>query len=300
MVNLNAATVEKLQLPLLVSKKTEASVLRIDKIHETISGNKWFKLKYYLFEALKENYPGIVTFGGAYSNHILASACAAKMAGLESIGIIRGEEPKQLSHTLLQAKAFGMQIRFVNRECYLKKDTVGFLESLDINFSKYWRIPEGGAGSLGIRGASEILNYAGTGQYTHILCAVGTGTMFAGIINATAASQKIIGVSTLKGMAALSTQLQSLIRPERIGQWEIIHDYHFGGYAKKSPELFAFMNELYLQTGLPTDFVYTGKLLFGIHHMAANDFFPPGSRLLVIHSGGLQGNISLPAGTLCF
>ncbi len=268
-------------------------ILRLDKISAVVSGNKWFKLRYHLDETKAHHKKGILTFGGAWSNHIIATAAICKMHGLKSVGIIRGEEPPQLSATLVKAKEFGMDLVFISRTAYQNKEIP---PSIAIN--GYHIVNEGGYGYMGAKGASTILGYCGD-SYTHYICAVGTGTTMAGLINVTSPSQQVLGISVLKNNKGLEEMIQALVTGEG-NNWKLTHDYHFGGYAKSQPSLLNFMNEFYEQTGIPSDFVYTGKLLFGISDLIVKNYFPAGSKLLVIHSGGLQGNNSLPEGTLIF
>ncbi|HEY6505168.1 MAG TPA: pyridoxal-phosphate dependent enzyme [Chitinophagaceae bacterium] len=278
---------------LLPEHGIEVAVLRLDKIHPVISGNKWFKLQYYLKEAKEQDKKRIITFGGAWSNHIVATAAACQMNNLESIGIIRGEEPISYSPTLLQATEYGMQLHFISREEYAEKKIPASL----MNDENYL-INEGGFGQKGAEGAAAILNYTKK-DFTHCCCAVGTGTMMAGLTMAVAPGQQLIGISVLKNNYQLNESVRSLVA-DRSKKWEIIHDYHFGGYAKHKPALIEFMNDFYRQTGIPSDFVYTGKLFYAVNDLAKQGFFPAGSRLLLIHSGGLQGNKSLEKGTLIF
>jgi 1-aminocyclopropane-1-carboxylate deaminase len=270
-----------------------AAVLRLDKIHPVISGNKWFKLQYYIKEATEQQKKKIVTFGGAYSNHIITVAAACKLNGFASSGIIRGEEPSVLSPTLMQAKEYGMKLYFISREDYSEKKVPGELLN-----EKYYFIPEGGYGKKGAEGAGDILNYTKK-DFTHCCCAAGTGTMMAGLVNAVLPPQKIIGISVLKNNFEMEENVRSLLNNEQ-KEWQIVHNYHFGGYAKHKPPLINFMSEFYRQTNIPSDFVYTGKLFYAIADLVKNNFFPPGSKLLLVHSGGLQGNVSLNRGTLIF
>jgi 1-aminocyclopropane-1-carboxylate deaminase len=286
-------TVDHVTIPLFTQKKIELSVLRIDQLHEIVSGNKWFKLRYYISEAVEQQKKQIVTFGGAYSNHIVATAAACRINRLASTGIIRGEESISLSPTLLQAKELGMQLVFISREEYAAKKL-----PTQLNNEDNYIINEGGYGRNGAKGAADIIDYFTPADYSHVCCAVGTGTMMAGLMNALS-GQQVIGISTMKNNLGLEDAVRHLLHdPQQ--QVRIVHDYHFGGYAKHKPELFSFMNELYRTTGIPSDFVYTGKLFYAINDLAAKDFFPPGSKLLLIHSGGLQGNRSLSKDTLIF
>jgi 1-aminocyclopropane-1-carboxylate deaminase len=296
-VDLSAAGINTFIMPGMATRGIEAAMLRLDRIHPIVSGNKWFKLKYHLQEALRNGHDAIVTFGGAYSNHIVAAAYAARTAGLQSTGIIRGEAPATLSHTLRVARDHGMRLEFVSRDDYSRMTKQ--LSPLPA-YTKHYCIPEGGAGELGEKGCREIPGLVDSEAYTHILCAVGTATMFLGLAHSLTAMQQLIGIPVLKGMNDLLEQLEQRIDSKRLSQCRIFADYHQGGYAKKNTDLFDFMNTFYQHTGIPTDFVYTGKLVFATSDLIEKNYFPAGSRLLLIHSGGLQGNLSLPVKTLRF
>ncbi len=279
----------------LCENVAKADVLRLDLIHPIISGNKWFKLKYQIEEANALKHTTIATFGGAYSNHIVATAFACNTLGLNSIGYIRGEEPKSFSHTLQKAVSFGMQLKFLSREDYKEKEKI----KLAGNYF-YW-IEEGGYSILGAKGASEILQQVDTSEYSHILCSCGTGTMMAGLITAALPHQTTIGFSALKGNFELEENILKIIPvASKNKPYKIIHDYHFGGYAKQTKELIRFMNFIYNKTQVPTDFVYTSKLIYGVIDLCNQSYFSKVSKLLIIQSGGLQGNLSLPNGTLSF
>lgn len=286
----------------------EADVLRLDKIHPDISGNKWFKLKYYLEKAKQTNQHAVASFGGAYSNHLLALAATARLNAFRSIGFIRGEEPFRLSPTLIAAKEQGMELRFLSRNDYDRQKRIslfnqhtfvgpkGSLEGTDVLL-----IPEGGAGMEGIRGSEEIVDLVPIQNYTHICVAVGTGTTLAGLLNGSRPGQKLIGVSVLKGGRDLEPMDTFWIKTkEALDRVEMIREDHFGGYAKYNGQLLDFMNELFKESGIPTDFVYTGKLFFSVIRLAGMRLFSPGSRILVLHTGGLQGNRSLAAGLLAY
>ncbi len=280
----------------LQQNNVQLDILRLDKLHPVISGNKWFKLKYYLQDAKHKEYNTIATFGGAFSNHIIATACACNKAGLKSIGIIRGERPAILSHTLLMAEQYGMELSFVSRSAYEDKETI------KKDFKNVYWIAEGGYGNLGAQGAKEILSFCNESEkYTHIVCAVGTGTMMAGIIQSVNPKQTVIGISVMKGNYSLMEKVETLLNVEDINKsYRIIHDYHFGGYAKHPPGLIQFMNDIWQHHQLPTDIVYTAKTFYAAQQLIINNTIPEGSNVLLIHSGGLQGNLSLPAKTLCF
>lgn len=272
-------------------------VMRLDEVHKVVSGNKWFKLQHYLEDAKEKGFTTMATFGGAYSNHIVATAFACKENGLQSVGIIRGEKPKNLSHTLLEAKAYDMQLMFVSREHYKNKDT---LQSLFAH--AYW-IEEGGYGRLGVKGAADIIKeVADYENYTHIVCATGTGTTLAGLIKSALPHQMVIGFSALKNNFSIKDEVNNLLSDEdQEKQFIICHDYHFGGYAKHTSALIKFINEMWLKHQLPLDFVYTAKALYGLQDFIGNKkVISSGSRVLFIHTGGLQGNLSLPKTVLAF
>jgi 1-aminocyclopropane-1-carboxylate deaminase len=274
-------------------KDAEFHVLRLDKVDSIVSGNKWFKLRYYIDDAKSLNKKNIITFGGSWSNHIVATAAACRMSGLGAFGIIRGEKPKQLSETLKEAGQLGMQFHFTSRDEYSMKVAPPELQAAD-----NYIIPEGGFGAKGVAGAATILEHCKI-DFSHCCCAVGTGTMLAGLSMRVGPSKNIIGISVLKNNADLEKNVQSLTG-HASSNWSINHDYHFGGYAKHIPGLFAFMNRFYEQTLIPSDFVYTAKLFYAVSDLAEKKYFPGGSKVLVIHSGGLQGNTSLKKGTLIF
>ncbi len=274
----------------------QVDVLRLDEIHPIVNGNKWFKLQYYLADAIQKNKTEIASFGGAYSNHIVALAFACKELNLNCIGFIRGEKSSTPSATLVAASNYGMDLQFVNRTDYNNKEA---LISLHNHPNRYW-ITEGGYGVLGAQGASTILHQLPSNNYTHILCSVGSGTMAAGIVNATKDGQQVIGISSLKNNTDLESQVLDLVSTDKKNAFILLHQYHFGGYAKHPAKLIAFMNEFYNKTGIPTDIVYTGKLFFAMDNLIKENYFDSQTKLLVIHCGGLQGNLSLAKGILPF
>lgn len=293
-------TIDTVESELLTEKKLKLHFLRLDKIHPVISGNKWYKLKYYLADAVDEGYGKILTFGGAYSNHIVAAACAARQYHLSATAIIRGERPAVLNHTLSDALDFGMELQFLSRHEYNSVKRGAETDFSNQFFKDHYFIPEGGYGRKGVMGAAEILQYKDISSYTHIVAAIGTGTTIAGIVKSASPGQKVLGMSVMKNNSALPVEIASLLGGALPDNLQIIHDYHFGGYAKKSQELLDFMNRFYRLSNIPLDFVYTGKLMYGIFDLIGKEYFPQGAEILAIHSGGLQGNRSLPSGILEF
>ncbi len=279
-------------------QELNCAMLRIDLLHPVVSGNKLFKLNYYLKEAIATRKKGIVTFGGYHSNHLVASAFAAKQANLGSIGIVRGEKPDCLSHTLKDCIAYDMELKFYSREEY---DTIT-IEKIHEDHPDHLMIQQGGYGAQGMRGAMDILRIEGAEEFNFILAACGTGTMGAGLINAAASQQKVVLLSVLKKNFSIIDEINALIDPLTISShaFEILFDFHLGGYAKESKSLFECMNSFYRTHKIPTDFVYTGKLVYGFYKLAEAEFFPKKSKILLIHSGGLQGNRSLSDNQLIF
>jgi 1-aminocyclopropane-1-carboxylate deaminase len=278
------------------AKDMPVDILRLDRLHPVVSGNKWFKLKYYLKDAITQQKTTIATFGGAYSNHIVATAFAAKEVGLKSIGFIRGISPLR-TPTLQHAMDHGMELIYVDREMFRNKTSI----QQQYNNSDFYWVMEGGYGEPGSKGAADILQTADTSSYTHILCAVGTGTMLSGLVRAALPGQNIIGISVLKNNFSLEEETRFLLdEAQKHKPFSINHGYHFGGYAKHPAELIHFMKEVWDAEQLPTDIVYTSKLLFAAKDLVLRKAFPPQARILLIHSGGLQGNGSLPPDTLPF
>lgn len=291
------ARITPLQKKLYQLRKVEVDVLRLDELHPFISGNKWFKLKAYLREAAEQGKGVILTFGGTFSNHIGATAAACRLCGFRSVGIIRGERAKVLSPLLQEAQEAGMALHFISRTAYREKAVPEAAFSATGKEDVYV-IAEGGYGPKGAEGARDMVPKGAGAAYTHLLAAVGTGTSLAGLAGAALPHQQVIGVSSMKNNYELEAAVARLL--PRPAPYTILHDFHFGGYAKHTEALTDFMNACYAQTGVPTDFVYTAKLFFAADHLIEAGYFPPGSRLLLVHSGGLQGNRSLPKGTLIF
>ena len=273
-------------------------MLRLDLLHPVLSGNKWFKLQHHL--RLAGDSP-LLTFGGGWSNHLVATAFAAQQAGLPAIGIIRGERSSTLSATLQEAAGYGMQLEFITREQYAQKTAPPYLKALSERYPGAYIIPEGGGGLPGIIGSESILSKLDAAPYTHILSAIGTGTTFLGLVRASQPSQCILGVPVLKGLETMAAiDPGGILSPEQTGRARLLTGYHFGGYARHPQLLLDFINDLYTHSAIPTDIIYTGKLFYAVHDSLRRHFFPAHSRLLLIHSGGLQGNRSLAPGRLRF
>jgi 1-aminocyclopropane-1-carboxylate deaminase len=283
-------------LPILKKKKVSLFVKREDLLHPVISGNKYRKLYYNLQNARKLNKKKLITFGGAYSNHILATAGAGSEFNFETIGIIRGEElADDLSATLASnptlnaAAKLGMQLQFISRAEYKKKETVGFLKELQALHPDAYLLPEGGTNEWAVKGCEEILDKE-TSMFDFVCAAVGTGGTISGIINASTSQQKIIGFPALKG-----TFLTGEIKKNKVTKtnWELNHEYHFGGYGKMTKDLIGFVNTFKKETSIPLDPIYTAKMMFGVLDLVQKDFFPENAKILAIHTGGLQGILGM-------
>ena len=271
----------------LSHKSISLFIRREDLIHPFISGNKFRKLKYNLVHAKAENHHTLLTFGGAFSNHIAATAFAGKEYGFKTIGIIRGDELESkilINPTLKFAQECGMQFKFVTREEYRHKTEADFIENLKHEFGDFYYVPEGGTNEFAVQGCEEILTQDDS-QYDFVCSAVGTGGTISGIINSSFPHQKVLGFPALKG-DFLNNEIRKFVHKEN---WELITDYHFGGYGKVNPELIAFVNQFYAENQVPLDPIYTGKMVFGVIDLISTNYFPENSKILLIHTGGLQG-----------
>ncbi len=286
---------------MLLQKQVSVSVLRLDTINPVVSGNKLFKLHYFLEDCMASDHKTLLTFGGAWSNHLVATAYAGSITGIRTIGIIRGERPATLSTTLLQCLEFSMQLKFVSRSAYTHKSTPEFVESLSKEVGPVTLVPEGGFDAKGARGAALIMDLITGIDHTHICTACGTATTLAGLMMGSPKNKTIIGVSVLKGDSDIEERVNALMgtgydQP----QLQMLTGYHFGGYAKKTDQLIAFMNQCWKQYQLPLDFVYTAKMFYAIMESIRLNHFLPGSKIICLHTGGLQGNRSLPVDTLLY
>lgn len=259
---------------------------REDRLHPFVSGNKFRKLKYNILQAKIENKGTVLTYGGAYSNHIAAVAAAGKITGLKTIGVIRGEElaTEPLNETLRFAKECGMRLQYISREAYREKEEAEAIALLQKEFGAFYRIPEGGTNALAVKGCEEIITEADK-AYDYLAVSVGTGGTIAGIIEASDARQHVLGFSALKG----AFQHSEIKKHTQKDNFTVTDRYCFGGYAKVTPALIEFMNSFKQETGIRLDPVYTGKMIFGIFALAETGYFKKNSRILAVHTGGLQG-----------
>jgi 1-aminocyclopropane-1-carboxylate deaminase/D-cysteine desulfhydrase-like pyridoxal-dependent ACC family enzyme len=271
-------------------------IKREDLTDPYIGGNKWRKLKYNLAQARQQHAHTLLTFGGAWSNHIYATAAAGKRFGFKTIGIIRGEAHNQLNSTLQFAHDCGMQLDYVDRQTYRKKYSKTFIEELHQRYGDFYLIPEGGSNQLAIKGCAGIVADINL-PFDIITTACGTGATLAGIITALSPDQHATGFAVLKGAGFLDKDVKTMLvasgrRPA--SSWHIEKDYHFGGYAKTSPQLHAFIRQFKIDFGIELDAVYTGKMFYGLFDLISKGAFEKGTRIIAVHTGGLQGNAGYP------
>jgi 1-aminocyclopropane-1-carboxylate deaminase len=275
------------EIQIAFPKGITLTIKREDLIHPFVSGNKFRKLKYNLLQAKTEHQETLLTFGGAFSNHIAAVAYAGKEKGFRTIGVIRGEElfdKIEENPTLKFAQENGMQFEFVTREEYRNKNEDSFIEKLKDKFDDFYLVPEGGTNELAVKGCEEILTEEDA-IFDFVCCAVGTGGTISGLINSALPHQKILGFPALKG-DFLTDEIRIFAKKDN---WDLISDYHFGGYGKVNLELIEFINTFFEETKVPLDPIYTGKMVFGVIDLIHKNYFPEHSRILLIHTGGLQG-----------
>jgi 1-aminocyclopropane-1-carboxylate deaminase len=289
-LHLAASPIEEISSDLCQNRGIRLFIKRDDLLHPAVSGNKWRKLYYNLQAAKEQGKKTLVTFGGAYSNHIHAVAAAGHLIGFQTIGLIRGEEPKKYGATLAFAKLCGMSFRFLSRSVYREKTL-----PVDLDLADCYILPEGGTNDLAITGCGdivkELLEQLPVATSIHYCVSCGTGGTITGIINALEGRHQVIGFSALKGdfMKSEITSLQKEYQLTAYTNWTVNCDYHFGGYAKHKKGLLDFMIKFYKETGVALDPVYTGKMIYGVLDLVAKDYFPKGSNIVMIHTGGLQG-----------
>ena len=295
--HLHPSPLRRLQSPFLEQANIQLYVKRDDLIHPQFGGNKWRKLKYNLEYAREKQFDTLLTFGGAWSNHIYATAAAGKYFGFSTVGLIRGEEHKPLNTTLSFAKDCGMQLHYINRTEYRHKAEAAYQNKIKQQFGDVYILPEGGSNSLALRGCAETVKEISNEiekPFDIICCASGTGATLAGLISAINPGQIAIGFSALKGGEFLNHEVETFLQREKTNSstknWRIETGFHFGGYAKINDALIQFMSEFQLQYGFALDAVYTGKMFYGLFELIKAKRFKPGTSIIAIHSGGLQGN----------
>ena len=285
---------QKIFDPAISSSGVNLFVLRLDLTHQHISGNKWYKLKYNMEEVKRQKADTVLTFGGAYYNHIAATAAAGKEFGFKTIGVIRGDEAKELNATLELAQSCGMKLHFVSRAEYRKKHTPEFLNTLTEKFGKVFILPEGGSNEFGVKGCMEIVNEINI-PFDVICCACGTGATIAGIVLSLKEKQQAIGFSILHAPGYIESEIKKWLihfQSNNFSKFTVNEDYDFGKYAKHTPELLGFIERFEKQNNIPLDHVYTGKMMFGIYDLIRKGYFKKNKTIIAVHTGGLQGKLS--------
>lgn len=289
--------IEEINDSFLNERKISLYLKREDLNHIALSGNKWHKLKHNIQEARKLKKTTLLTFGGAFSNHIYATAAAGKIFNFRTIGVIRGEEHLPLNPTLSFARENGMELYYMDRTVYRRKDSSESIEKLKERFGDFYLIPEGGTNEWAVKGCSELMHKINL-DFDYVCCPCGTGGTLAGLISGLNGKSNALGFAVLKGASFLKENVKSLLKNsggELLTNWEINLDYHFGGYAKMNNELLNFINNFYTVSKIPIEPIYTGKMLFGIYDLISKGFFTQGTRIIAIHTGGLQGLMGLEA-----
>ena len=279
---------DEIYLPILELHKVRLFVKRDDLIHKEISGNKWRKLKFNIEESINQGHSTILTYGGPYSNHIYATAAAAKLFGLQSIGVIRGNYFKEQSHTLKFAQDCGMKLKILSKADFDKREEDWLKKQLQSEFGAFYDIPDGGANDLGAKGCEEIVAEIKI-EFDAITVPCGTATTLKGIAKVLPKGKLALGFPALKNSSTLEKSLQNTF----LDNWKLIDSYHFGGYAKLNDNLRKFKENFHHQTGIELDLVYTSKMMFGLIDLIGKGYFSAGTTLVAVHTGGLQGNLSL-------
>lgn len=293
-INEDAALLVPVELP-NVSTDIKVYMKRIDHVHPIISGNKWFKMKYNIAEMMEQGMDTLLTFGGAFSNHIHAAAMAGKIFGFKTIGLIRGEEHLPLNETLQFAVDNGMELHYIDRTTFRERESEGFLKSIKGKFGDVYILPLGGTNNIALKGCAEIVNQIDI-EYDYICSASGSGGTFAGIVAGLNGDKKGIVFPALKGGGFLEEVISNLVfeySVKHFSNWSLNKDYHFGGFAKLTKELVEFTKDFKKLNSFELDYIYTNKMMFGIAELIKGGYFKSGETIVAIHSGGLQGNFGM-------
>jgi len=277
--------VQEIQNQIISNAEVKLYIKREDLNHPLVSGNKWWKLKYNLAEAITQGKDTLLTFGGAYSNHIYATAAAAQEMALSAVGIIRGEEKNSVNPVIQFARDAGMKLHFVSRELYRRKSEEGFIQKLQQDFGNFYLIPEGGSNELAVKGVQEFAEQLAY-KFDYVCCPVGTGGTLAGLVNGLKGSGTILGISVLKGGSFLNDEVRRFGAAH--ANWNIQTQYDFGGYAKSTPWLSSFIDDFHKTYDVPIEPVYSAKMMAAVFDLLAKGFFERGSKILLIHTGGIH------------
>lgn len=279
---------EQITSKLLSKNDIKLYIKRIDLIDKYISGNKWYKLKYNIKFAINNSKKCVLTFGGAYSNHLLATAVISNQYNLKSIGLVRGEKKQNLNPILRLVEKYGMHVDYISRSYYRNRDDKNMIADLKKKYGDFYLIPQGGTNDLGVKGAQEILSVSDNQNY--ICVPVATGGTFSGIINSSKTKQKILGFKSIKGVGDLEENIKKFTNNNN---WNLLDDYTFGGFAKYDADLVNFIKNFDLNYSIKLDIIYTSKMMYGLFDLIRKGYFKRKSSILAIHTGGLQGNLGM-------
>ena len=298
-ISLAKPELEEIGFPSFSNYGVTLKILRLDKMHKDLGGNKWFKLKHNIEEIVSLPEPVVLSFGGPYSNHLRALSAVGKLVSFKTIGIVRGEIVRPLNPILKFAEANGMMLYGLSRDKYRLKNSESFVKNLRDRFGNFVLLPEGGSNQNALSGCKQICEFIDPkprANLRYIAMACGTGVTLSGVALGASAFQntKILGVSVLNAPGYLSNQIQNYIKHYKqnvlnseFAPWEMLETYHFGGYAKSGPDLLKFSKDFTDSTGIPLEPVYTGKLLYALAKEVERGSIVPGSEIVAIHTGGI-------------
>jgi len=281
--------------PLLRVHGVQLAIKREDMLHPVVSGNKWRKLKYNLLEATEQGCKRLLSFGGAYSNHIHALASVGKELDFTTIGVIRGESFAADNPSLVEVRSFGMQLHFVDRDTYRCRNDADYINTLQQRFGPCYLIPEGGSTPLAVKGVTELWQEVDE-AFDYVALAAGTGATASGVILGAPVGTEVRVYAVLKGAGFLCHEISAYLGDEgSLASWQVFQEYHFGGYARITPQLVAFMDRFEALHKIPLDPIYTAKMLYAVYAQIRSGDIAPGSKILAIHTGGLQGRRGMEA-----
>lgn len=278
--------IQKIYNPLLIEKKVGFYIQRDDLLHKDVSGNKWRKLEYCLKNYDRHLHEGIISFGGAFSNHLVATSAACKLLKIPFIAYIRGDKPKELNHSIKFLEDQGAILHWVSRSDFRDLRTNNWPNPNPKDYRNFLIIPEGGQSELAVESCMHISQFWDI-EYDFACCSIGTGTTFSGLVNGLVSKKtKCLGFVMLKDKGYLSDEISKMTKHSN---YDLNRDYHFNGFGKVNDDLIEFLNVFYQNTKIPLDPIYTGKLVYGLFDLIEKNYFPEGSRIIAIHTGGLQG-----------
>jgi 1-aminocyclopropane-1-carboxylate deaminase len=277
--------------PVLGVSMSGIKILRLDQLGGGAPGNKQFKLQENIRKAQEQGLDHLVSFGGAWSNHLHALAATGRELGIRTTGVVRGEQSATPSAMLVDAKNWGMELLHVSREEYKQRDEQGYLRELRQRIGPCYFLPEGGANSEGVVGCEDIavmLRDSGVIPDSTVVIATGTGTTLAGVARALPVAARVVGISVLKNALDIDQRVAHFTGGQG-ASWQVLHGHHQGGYARVSAALKQFIMAFEAAHKIPLDPVYTGKALYAVHQLLASGGWQPDRPIVFVHTGGLQG-----------